>query len=67
MLFLCFFFVLFCVFFVFFCVFFCVFLCFFLCFFVLFLYLACAGFGGWYLRVNEVLRFRVRMGSGFRI
>ena len=28
---------------------------------------ACACFGGWYLRVNEVLRFRVRMGSGFRI
>ena len=47
------------------------FLDFFFCvFFVLFGALfvsACACFGGWYLRVNEVLRFRVRMGSGFRI
>ena len=46
------------------------FLIFFCVFFVLFGALfvsACACFGGWYLRVNEVLRFRVRMGSGFRI
>ena len=55
------------VFFIFFAIIFAVSLCFFLCFFVLFLCLACASFGGWYLRVNEVLRLRVRMGSGFRI
>ena len=39
---------------------------FFLCFFCALFVSACAGFGGWYLRVNEVL-LRVRMGSGFRI
>ena len=64
---LCFFCDFFCAFFCAFFVLFCAFLCFCLWFFVLFLCLACAGFGGWYLRVNEVLRFRVRMGSGFRL
>ena len=48
-----------------FCACFCAFVCVvlvFLLFFVLFLCLACAGFGGWYLRVNEVLRFRNGLG-----
>ena len=47
--------------------FFFVFLCFFFVLFGALFVSACACFGGWYLRVNEVLRFRVRMGSGFRI
>ena len=51
-------------------VYFLVLFCFSFCVFNVFCTLfvsVCAGFGGWYLHANEVLPFRLRMGSVFKI